>query len=215
MKILIADDHELVREGLKQILAHALPKAIFGEAADARHAIERVEQEPWDLVMLDLTMPGRSGLDTLKDIKTLRPSLPVLILTGHPEDQFAVRALRAGAAGYVTKESSSAQLVAAVKRVLAGGRYVSPTLAERLANEVASKGAGDKAPHEVLSDREFQVLRRIASGKTVKTIAAELSLSVKTVSTYRARVLAKMHMRTNAELTHYAVRAGLVDALPM
>jgi two-component system, NarL family, invasion response regulator UvrY len=208
MRILIADDHAVVRRGLKHVLADAFKKAVFGEAANSQEALERVWKEPWDVVILDLTMPGRSGLDVLKEMKRARPKLPVLILSMHPEDQFAVRLLKAGAAGYMTKETAPGELVGAVNKAVAGGRYVSLPLAEKLASLIVRDE--NAAPHESLSDREFLILRLIASGKPVSAIARELSLSVKTVSTYRARLLEKMHMDNNSELVHYAFQNQLV-----
>lgn len=209
MKILIADDHAVVRQGLKQILAAEFKRASFGEAANGQQALERVWKEEWDVVVLDLSMPGRTGLEVLKEIKRSKPSLPVVMLSMHPEDQFAVRLLKAGAAGYMTKESAPEELVGAVRKAMAGGRYVSPALAERMASYLVSDN--QTPPHEKLSDREFLVLRLLASGKPVSVIARELSLSVKTISTYRARLLEKMGMSNNAELIHYALRNQLVD----
>ncbi len=208
MKILIADDHAVVRQGLKQILAEAFKRASFGEAADAQQALDRVWKEHWDIVILDLTMPGRSGLEVLKEIKQTHPALPVLMLSMHSEDQFAVRLLKAGAAGYMTKESAPEALVGAVRKAIAGGRYVSPALAEKLASFLVHDP--QVPPHENLSDREFLILRLIASGKSVSIIARELSLSVKTVSTYRMRVLEKMGLSNNAQLVHYAFQNHLV-----
>src|SRR5258705_13184326 len=209
MRILIADDHAVVRHGLKQILADDFKRAEFGEARNGQEALARIWKEKFDIVILDVTMPGRGGLDVLKEIKTARPKLPVLVLSMHPEDQFAVRVLKAGAAGYLTKESAGEELVGAINKVVAGGRYISPSLAERMASYLDIDVL--KAPHERLSDREFLVLRMIASGKTVSQIGRELSLSVKTISTYRARLLEKMDMKNSAELTHYAVQQQLVD----
>lgn len=209
MRILIADDHAVVRQGLKQILAAEFKRASFGEAANGQQALERVWKEEWDVVVLDLSMPGRTGLEVLKEIKRSKPSLPVVMLSMHPEDQFAVRLLKAGAAGYMTKESAPEELVGAVRKAMAGGRYVSPALAERMASYLVSDN--QTPPHEKLSDREFLVLRLLASGKPVSVIARELSLSVKTISTYRARLLEKMGMSNNAELIHYALRNQLVD----
>ena len=206
-RILIADDHAVVRRGLKQILADEFRKADFGEASNAREALDRIRKENWDTVVL--TMPGLGGLEALKEIKEARPKLPVLVLSMHLEDQFAVRVLKSGASGYMTKESAPEELVGAVKKVLAGGRYVSPALAEKMASYLAIDTPNP--PHERLSDREFVVLRMIASGKTVSRIAVELSLSVKTVSTYRTRILEKMGMMSNAELTHYAIKNQLVE----
>ncbi len=204
---MLTDDHAVVRQGLKLILADRFKTARFGEANNATEALNRVWNEKWDVVVLDITMPGRSGLEVLKEIKRSRPKLPVLVLSMHPEDQFAVRMLKAGAAGYLTKESAGEELVGAIKKVVAGGRYISPSLAERMASYLTIDV--QKAPHERLSDREFLILRMIASGKQVSQIAKELSLSVATVSTYRARILEKMDMKNNAELTRYAVEKNL------
>jgi two-component system, NarL family, invasion response regulator UvrY len=208
MKILLADDHALVRQGLKLILADHFKNTVFGEARNANEALSSVSKNGWDVVVLDITMPGRSGLDVLREIRRLRPKLPVLILSMHPEDQFAVRMLKNGAAGYLTKESAGEELAGAIRKVIAGGRYISPSLAERMASYLDMDVA--KAPHERLSDREYLILRMIASGKQVSQIARELSLSVKTISTYRARVLQKTDLKNNAELTRYAVERGLV-----
>jgi len=208
MRILITDDHAVVRQGLKQILAEEFKRAEFGEASNVQEAIDKVWKENWDVVVLDITMPGRSGLEVLKEIKKSRPKLPVLMLSMHPEDQFAVRLLKIGAAGYMTKESAPNELVGAVKKVVAGGRYVSPALAEKMASYLAIDV--QTPPHERLSDREFLVLRLIGSGKTPTAIAKELGLSVKTISTYRARILEKMSMANNAELTHYTVQNSLL-----
>ncbi|MHB8522054.1 MAG: response regulator [Limisphaerales bacterium] len=207
MRILIVDDHAVVRQGLKQILADNLQKVVFGEACNAHEALTLVWNERWDVVVLDVTLPGRSGLEVLREIKQSRPKLPVLVLSMHPEDQFAVRMLKAGAAGYMTKESAPQELMGAINKVLAGGRYVSAALGEKIASYLGTDV--QTPPHERLSDREFQVLRMIASGKTVTEIAKELSLSVKTISTYRTRILEKMNMKTNAELTHYAIQNQL------
>lgn len=207
MRILITDDHAVVRQGLKQILAEEFTHAEFGEAASAAEAIERVWKEVWDVVVLDITMPGRSGLEVLKEIRKSRPKLPVLVLSMHPEDQFAVRLLKIGASGYMTKESAPNELVGAVKKVMAGGRYISGPLAEKMASYLTIDV--QTPPHERLSDREFLVLRLIASGKTPTMIAKELALSVKTISTYRMRILEKMDMANNAELTHYAIQNNL------
>lgn len=198
-----------MRQGLKLILADHFKRAVFGEARNAQEALARVMKEKWDVAVLDVTMPGRNGLEVLKEMKRLRPKMPVLILSMHPEDQFAVRMLKTGAAGYLTKESAGEELVGAIEKVVNGGRYISSSLAERMASYLDMDV--QKAPHERLSDREFLILRMIASGKAVSQIAAELSLSVKTISTYRARVLEKMDMKNNAELTHYAVQKRLVE----
>jgi len=199
----------VVRQGLKLILADHFKRAVFGEARNAQEAIDSVSHNGWDVVVLDINMPGRSGLEVLKEIKRLKPRLPILILSMNPEDQFAVRMLKAGAAGYLTKESAGNELVGAIEKVVNGGRYISPSLAERMASYLDMDV--QKAPHERLSDREFLILRMIASGKTVSQIGKELSLSVKTISTYRARLLEKMRLRNNAELTHYALQNNLVE----
>ena len=209
MRILIADDHAVVRRGLKTILTEEFPHAAFGEAADTAGTLRQLRNDHWDVVVLDITMPGRGGIDVLGQIKQLKPRLPVLVLSMHPEDQYGIRVLQAGAAGYLTKEAAPKELVGAVRKVLSGEKYVSETLAQRLAFRL--EPGRETPPHEALSDREYQVMHMIASGKTVTQIAEELSLSVKTVSTYRARVLDKMQMKTNSELTRYAFEMGLVD----
>jgi len=209
IKALIADDHAVVRQGLRQILQETSDMQVTGEAATGPEALDRARGDSYDVVVLDITMPGRSGFEVLKELRIDRPELPVLVLSMHAEEQFAVRLLKAGAAGYLNKESAPEELVKAIRKVVAGGRYVSPTLAEKLAFEIDA--GSDKLAHETLSDREFQVMRMMASGKTVKEIAAELSLSVKTISTYRARILAKMNLHTNAELIHYAITNQLVE----
>lgn len=206
-KVLIADDHAIVRRGLKQILAEEHDLEI-GEASAPPEVLAMAREQTWDIVVLDLDLPGKSGLDVLKELKQAHPKLPVLILSMHPEDQFAVRTLRAGAAGYMTKGSAPDELVKAIRKILRGGRYISEAVADKLA--VNLDVDSEKPPHELLSDREYQVLCLIASGKTVSEIASELSLSVPTISTYRTRILEKMDMRTNAELTHYAIQNGLV-----
>lgn len=209
MRILIADDHAVFRRGLKETLADAFSKVAFGETKTAQETLEYVRRSEWDVLILDVSMPGKSGLDILSDIKRWRPALPILFLSMHPEEQYARRVLKSGASGYLTKESVPEELKVAVRKIVAGGRYVSAALAEKLACDLR-KGA-DKPVHELLSDREFQVLRSIAGGKSVKQIAEELTLSVKTVSTYRARILEKTGMRTTAELIRYALREQLVD----
>jgi len=205
---LIADDHAVVRRGLKELLTDSGRIAVDGEAGTARETLDKVRERDWDILILDINLPDRSGLDILRDLKMERPNMPVLILTVCSEDQFAIRALRSGASGYLTKESAPAQLVDAVQKIVAGGRYISGAVAERLAQHV---GANNRPPQETLSDREHQVFRMLATGKTVSQIAVEMNLSVKTISTYRGRVLDKMGMRTNAELTYYAVRNQLVE----
>jgi DNA-binding NarL/FixJ family response regulator len=209
IKILIADDHAILRRGLKEILMRELDAVTWGEAENGEQVIEQIQSRDWDLLILDITMPGRGGLDVLKNLKALRPRLPVLVLSMHPEDQYGKRVLKAGASGYMNKESAPEELMKAVRKLLGGGRYVSPALAETLASDL-SQDTGRPA-HETLSDREFEVLCKIASGKTVGQIAEELHLSVTTVSTYRARIIEKMNMSTTAELMHYALRNHLVD----
>jgi DNA-binding NarL/FixJ family response regulator len=209
MRVLIADDHAVFRRGLRETLVEAFSRVTFGEARTAQETLEHVRRQDWDVVILDISMPGKSGLDILDDLKRLRPKLPILLLSMHPEQQFARRALKAGAAGYLTKDGVPEELKLAIKKIVVGGRYVSATLAEKLAVDLRE---GAELPlHELLSDREFQVLRMIASGKTVKEIGEELSLSVKTVSTYRARILEKTGMKTNAELIRYGLQSQLVD----
>lgn len=209
MRVLIADDHAIVRRGLKLILSEEFSRLVFGEARNGQEVIEQVKKQDWDIVVLDITMPGRSGLDVLKELKQLRPKLPVLILSMHSEDQFGMRVLKAGAAGYMTKENVPEELVKAIKKVLSGGKYISPYLAEQLAFNLEDDS--ERPIYEKLSDREYHVMCMIASGKTVKQIAEELSLSIKTISTYRSRIFVKLKMKTNAELTHYAVKNNLVD----
>ena len=209
IRALIADDHAVVRQGLRLILQETNDMQVTGEAGTGPETLDRARDNTYDVLVLDITMPGRSGFEVLKELRIERPELPVLILSMHAEEQFAVRLLKAGAAGYLNKESAPEELVKAIRKVVAGGRYVSPTLAEKLAFEMDA--GSDKLAHETLSDREFQVMRMMASGKTVKEIAAELSLSVKTISTYRARILAKMNLHTNAELIHYAISNQLVE----
>ena len=203
------DDHTVVRQGLRHVLADEFRRAEFGEARNAQEALNRVWKDKWDVVVLDITMPGRSGLEILREIKLSKPKLPVLVLSMHPEDQYAVRVLKSGASGYMTKESASEELVGAVKKIVQGGRYVSPALAEKMAMYLTVDPK--KKPHETLSDREFQVMRLIASGKTVREIAEENFLSVKTVRTYRQRIFEKMNLKRNAELTRYALEHRLVE----
>jgi two-component system invasion response regulator UvrY len=209
IQVLIADDHAILRRGLKEILMRELPGAVCGEAKDAAETLAQIQDGEWDLVILDITMPGRSGLEVLRDLKAARPKLPVLVLSMHPEDQYGRRILKAGASGYMNKEGAPEELVKAVRKVLAGGRYVSPALAERLAADL-SQDTGQPI-HEALSDREFEVLRMLAAGKTVSQIGEELHLGVTTVSTYRARILEKMNMTTTAEVMHYALYNRLID----
>jgi len=208
-RILLVDDHAVVRRGVRDILTESLGKVTFGEASKPSEAIEKLQEADWDVVVLDISLPGRGGLDALRDIKRLRPAVPVLVLSMHAEDHYALRALRAGAAGYVNKDSAAEELSGAVRKVLTGGTHVSVRLAETLAKSLRSDTS--RPAHERLSDRELEVLRALAAGKTVKEIGVELALSEKTVSTYRTRLLEKMQMRTNAELIQYAIREGLVD----
>lgn len=207
--ILLVDDHEVVRDGVSKILNEQPATVTFGEASTGSEALRLIRKQNWDVVVLDLSLGSRSGLEVLKEIKQVRPKLPVLILSMHSEDQYARRAFKAGASGYITKDSSRDELLMAINKVIAGGVYVSPALAERL---VIDLGHGtDRPPHETLSDREFEVMQLIASGKTVGEIAVLLSLSDRTISTYRSRILEKMGFRSNAELTHFAIRNNLVD----
>src|ERR1700730_4339230 len=208
-RILIIDDHEIVRDGLKKILNEQPEDSTFGEADTPPEALALATEQDWDVVVLDLSLGDRSGLEGLKELKQIRPRLPVLILSMHSEEQYTRRAFKAGAAGYITKDSPRAELLKAINKVAEGGRYVSHALAEGLVIDL--ERGSDRPPHETLSNREFEVMRLIASGKTVGEIAILLSLSDKTISTYRARILEKMKMKTNAELTHYAIKSGLVD----
>jgi len=209
IRVLVADDHAIVRRGLRQILQELPGIDAVDEASNGQEALARVRKGEYRLVLLDISMPGISGLDVLKQLRAERPKLPVLMLSMHPEEQYAVRALRAGASGYLTKETASEQLATAVTRILEGRKYVSESLAEHIASELDHHG--EHLPHEDLSDREFQIMRMLASGKTVTEIGAELSLSAKTVSTYRARLLAKMGFRTNADITRYALQHNLLE----
>ncbi len=209
IKVLVADDHAVVRRGLRQILAETPDILVAGEASSAGEVRQLVREQRWDLVILDVNMPGGSGIDLVGELRRQVPSLRCLVLTVYPEDQYAVRAIRAGAAGFLTKESAPDKLIEAVRKIAAGGRYVSAELAETLASLVA--GEADGPPHSRLTDREFEVFKMLASGRTVSQAAMDLGLSVKTVSTHRVRILKKMHMTTNAELTHYAVKNGVVE----
>jgi len=209
MRILIVDDHEVLRDGVKRVFDERPVTATFGEASTVPEALRLAAEQDWDVVVLDLSLGDRSGLEVLKELKQIRPRLPVLILTMHSEEQYARRAFKAGAAGYITKDSPRAELVKAINKVAEGGRYVSHSLAERLVIDL-ERGT-DRPPHETLSDREFEVMCLIASGKTVGEIAVLISLSDKTISTYRTRVLEKMRMKTNAELTRYAIENKLVS----
>jgi two-component system invasion response regulator UvrY len=208
IRILIADDHSIVRRGLKQILLEEFPDAFICEVNNGNELMHEARSQEWNIIISDLSMPGRNGLETLKQLKVEFPKLPVLILSMHPEDQYAIRSLKAGAAGYLTKDSASDELVNAIRKILDGRRYITASIAEKLAENLEVDSG--KELYENLSDREFDVLKLIASGKTISEIALELSLSTTTVSTYRARILVKMSLRTNAELTYYAIENKLV-----
>ena len=208
IRILIADDHIIVRRGLKQILLEEFPFAFIEEVGDAEELIKKVMNEEWSVVISDLSMPGRSGLESLQQIKQNHPKLPVLILSIHPEEHYAIRVLKAGASGYLNKDLAPEELVKAVNCVLAGKRYITASIAEKLASSLDLNS--EKVPHEFLSDREFEVLKLIAAGKSVSDIAEQFSLSVTTVSTYRARIMAKMNLKTNADLTLYAIEHDLL-----
>jgi len=211
-RILLVDDHPVVRQGIKQVLTGAFHPALVGEASSAEEGASELKHQPWDVVVLDLALPGMSGLDWLRELRRERPALPVLILSMYQADQFARRAMNAGAAGYLTKDSSPTELVKAIGEVIAGRRYLNPEVIEEIVNDLdTDQPDRGPRPHESLSDREYQVMRMIASGLTVSQIAQKLSLNVKTISTFRARVLKKMEMKTTAELMHYAIQRGLVD----
>ncbi|HXJ60896.1 MAG TPA: response regulator transcription factor [Verrucomicrobiae bacterium] len=207
--VLIAEDHEIFRRGLKDILKEEFSGVKFADAGDGRAALEAARSQSFDLILLDINLPGRSGLDILQELKTFCPDTPVLVVSLSPEEDYAVRAFKLGASGYLTKKSATDELLAAVRKVLGGGRYVTSSLAERLA--AALTGDAPSAPHEALSNRELQVLRRIASGRTIKEIAAELNLSEKTIGTYRTRISDKLALSTNVELTRYAIAHQLTD----
>ncbi|HEX4086619.1 MAG TPA: response regulator transcription factor [Chthoniobacteraceae bacterium] len=208
MKVLLADDHIVVREGLKHIIESQHGEVTFGDARDGTEALNRIWNEDWDLVLLDIHMPGRDGIEVLREAKKAKPRTPVLIISGSSHEEYAVRALRDGAAGYIEKNAPESEFLQAVSEALAGRCYVTPAVAQKLAREVASPK--DKPVHETLSDREYQVMKMLASGKTVKEVAAELSLSVKTVSTYRTRILEKLNLTSNVDIARFAIKAGLV-----
>ena len=208
MRILIADDHAIVRKGLKQLLLEEYPSAKIEEVNDAESLINKIMQEEWNVVICDLSMPGRSGLDALRQIRQTAPSLPVLIMSMHPEDQYALRVLKAGASGYLTKDSIHEELITAIHTVMRGKKFITPSIAEKLAEAFDSDS--EKQAHESLSDREFDVFKLLSSGKSVSEIALQLSLSITTVSTYRSRIMEKMNMRSNAELTRYALEKKLI-----
>jgi DNA-binding NarL/FixJ family response regulator len=209
LRILIADDHAIVRQGLKQIVTETRDMIVSGEASNGQELLNKIKDDDYDVVVLDITMPGRNGIDVLRQLRIERPGLPILMLSIHPEEQYAFRALKAGASGYLTKESAPDELVVAIRKVSSGGKYISASLAEKLAFDL--EAGREQAPHETLSDREYRVMCMIASGKTVMVIARELMLSEKTISTYRSRILEKMNMKNNAELTYYAIKNQLVD----
>ena len=209
IKIIIADDHPIVRAGMKQVISEASDLMVADEASDGHKLLSKIREENFDVVILDISMPHMDGLDVLKQLKIEKPKLPVIVLSIHPEDQYALRVLKAGASGYVTKASAPDELIGAIRKVFRGGKYISPAIAEKLAFQLDANFEG--MPHEALSDREYQVLCMLASGKTATEIADELALSVKTVSTYRSRILEKMDMKNNAELIHYAVQNKLVS----
>ena len=208
LRILIADDHMVVRKGLKQILLEEFPTAHIEDVPDAEGMIKKIMNAKWDVVVSDLSMPGRSGLDALQQIKQINANLPVLILSIHPEEHYALRVLKAGASGYLSKGSASEELVRAVQTVLLGKKYISASVAEKLATNFYSDSA--KQAHELLSDREFDVMKQLAIGKSVSEIADILSLSVTTISTYRARIMSKMNLKTNSDLTKYAIENNLI-----
>jgi two-component system, NarL family, invasion response regulator UvrY len=208
LKILIADDHAIVRKGLKQILLEEYPSAVIGEAADTEGLLAEVINNGWGIVICDMNMPGRSGLDALNQLKQVAPDIPVLIMSMYPEDQYALRVLKAGASGYLEKETVHENIIKAIQTVQLGKKFITASIAEKLAN--AFNDNNKKQPHELLSDREFDVFKLLASGKSVSEIAGQLSLSTTTVSTYRARILEKMSIRSNAELTRYALEKKLI-----
>ena len=208
IRILVVDDHTIVREGLKQIIADTPDLVVAGEAGNGQEALEKVTAGQWDVVVLDISIPGPNGLVVLQQIKNEHPGLPVLVLSMHGEEQYAMRVLKGGAAGYLTKDSAPDHLITAIRKVARGGKYVSPSLMEKFVSELGRDV--EKPQHEILSDREFQVLCMIAGGKTLTGIAGDLGLSVKTVSTHRTRLLKKMGMKNNADIIHYALRNGLV-----
>jgi len=209
LKILVADDHPIVRQGIKQIIADTTDMVVAGEATNGHEVLNAVKENPYDVILLDIAMPGPNSIDILKQLKKDKPQIAVLILSIHPEEQYAVRTLKAGASGYLTKESAPDELVEAIRKVSKGGKYITSSLAESLATILIKEDQG--LPHTILSDREYQVLLMISSGKTNKEIADELSLSVKTISTHHTRILNKMNMRTNAELIHYVIKHELED----
>lgn len=208
IRVIIVDDHIVVRKGLAQILEETEDIIVTDEASSGDELLQKIQNFKYDVVLLDISMPGKDGLMTLKEIKNVKPDLPVLIFTVFPEEQYAIRVLKAGAAGYINKQSEPEEIISAIRRIAQGKKYISPSLADLLATSISTENKS--LPHDVLSDREFQVLCFIAMGKTISDIARELNLSVNTVSTYRIRILEKMKMKTNAEITHYAIKNSLV-----
>jgi two-component system invasion response regulator UvrY len=209
IRLLIIDDHEVVRRGLKQVFSDEFSNLKIGEAENSRAALELIASQDWDIVLLDINIPGRSGLEVLREIKRLQPRTPVLVVSAYPEEEFAIRALKLGASGYLNKSSASDEVLAAANKVMAGGKYVTAALAEKLASALG--GDVQQSPHESLSSRELQVLQMVAKGRTIKEIAAELALSEKTIGTYRSRISKKMGLTTNVELTRYALKNQLAD----
>ena len=209
IKILVVDDHAIVRDGLKRIFVDTPDMVVADEASNGEEVINKVGNNDYDLVLLDISLPGRDGLDVLKQLKCTNPKIPILILSMYPEEHYAVRSLRAGASGYLTKQSSSDELIGAIRKVAQGRRYITPSLAEKLAFDLGVDVR--KLPHERLSDREYQVMCMIGSGQTVREIAETLSLSIRTISTHRAHILNKMEMKNNAQLTYYAIKNALVE----
>ncbi len=209
IRVILADDHAMFREGVRQVLSETVGITVVGEASTAPEVIETAQRTECDVVVLDIAMPGRGGIDVLKQLKQLKPHLQVLVLSMYPEDQYAFRAIQAGASGYLTKNKASGELIDAIRRIASGRKYISPEVAEQLADDVEK--SKDKPLHQKLANREYQIMCLIASGKTIKQISDELSLSVSSVSTVRARILKKMGMKTSAEITHYAIKNGLVE----
>jgi two-component system, NarL family, invasion response regulator UvrY len=209
IKILIADDHTLFRKGLKHILSEYPDLVVTDEASNGQEVLNKIWHNDYDMVLLDITMPGMTGLDALKQLKNDKPKLPVLVLSMHPEEQYAVRVIRAGASGYLRKESAPDELITAIQKISGGRKYITSSLAERLADDM--EPTAEKPLHDTLSDREFEVFRMIAAGKTIKQIAEALFLNARTISTYRSRILEKMQMKTNAELIHYAIKHQILD----
>lgn len=209
MKIIIADDHAIVREGLKQILSDSLHITSIDDVSDGIELLNKIQKNDYDIIILDISMPGKSGIETLRDIKSIKPNIPVLMLSIHPEEQYAIRVLKAGASGFISKDSAPDELIAAVEKIIGGHKYITPTLAEKLASEISP--AKDKPAHEYLSNREFEVFKMIAAGNTITEIANSFNLSVKTISTYRARIYEKMNLSSRAELTQYAIQNKLIE----